>query len=190
MSDFDASRSYQRAKGIAPVICDRLRGRLIDISRSGFAFSTTSDFDYFSIGQICQFTIKLPRPENSSEALTLQVTGIIRNIAMDEDKQRMTLGVEFKDLAEQTRQQLNRIILFFAESFAPLKGLDNLLNALDAPPKNPEKKQELPQKLQEKIELGNIFTQLIERYELLPATIQEDILQLAKEIKSRIHTGS
>ncbi len=189
MSNSDTARTYQRAKGIAPVICDGIRGRLIDISRGGFAFSIASDFDYFSIGQICQFTIKLPPPENSADALILETKGIIRNTMMDEDKNRMILGVELRDLAEDKKQQLNRIILFFAESFAPLKSLDNLFNALDAAPKSLEKKQEIPRKIQEKIELGSIFTQLIERYELLPAATQAEIQQLAQEIKMKVEAN-
>ena len=179
MSKSAANRTFERAKGVAPVQCHDTRGRLLDISRGGMAFSVGENFDRFQLGESAEFLVKLPRNEENPTGLEFSATGTIRRIDMNEAKSRLTLGLQFEDLSEESRLMLNRVILFFAQNFAPLQALDQIFTI-------PKKEDEKPISFN-KDDLQKIFTLLVEKFETFPANTQDQLRRFAQGMAKELN---
>ena len=124
-------RTHKRAKGIAPIICDGKRGRLIDISRGGVGASFSADlFKHFNVSSLYELTIKLPPNLSDAEKIELTVMTLVRNAHVDPQKRRLILGLEFCELSPEQKELLSQIIFFFAKNYLDLYRLEQRLDGL------------------------------------------------------------
>ncbi|MGK5093400.1 PilZ domain-containing protein [Deltaproteobacteria bacterium TL4] len=167
---------HRRAKGVAPVVCNGIQGRLADISRGGTAFTISSEnAQKFVIGQRCTLSIKTPHTSANPEKIELQLSGEILHIDPDTEKRRVEIRMQFTDLSDTQRAVLNKIILFFVRNFSTLSQIEETIDAI--PPKS-LKVLNLP-------DIQYIFDWAISDFENLPQDAQQALKDLAQSFNVR-----
>ena len=146
-------RKHRRTRGMAPVWCNHVRGRLMNISRSGLALTIASHYEDFKIGEQYPLTIKfaekqeddqtkdVPYPSETKvtgekkiiEPLVANFQGILRYTEMNLKNNRMLIGVEIADMSEIEKQNYHKIILYCAQHFAKLDSIEEWLDHAKEP---------------------------------------------------------
>lgn len=173
----DPHRTFRRAKGVAPVVCEDTRGRLSDISRGGMAFSVSENFDRFPLGKESEVVIRTARSDDCPEGIDLRVKGVIRNTRIDFSTSRLIVGVQFKSFDDVTREQLHRVILYFAQHSGPLNDLDDIFYV---------SKNKTDNALSDKKKLSDIYARGISQYENLSIEVQSEIIRVAGMIQNEM----
>lgn len=176
MDNSDLDRNHKRARGIAPVVCNGVVGRLVDVSRGGLAFSVGKRFDDFKVEEICDLSIKLPRTDENPEGLTFQSSITLRHIIEDDDKKRIVIGAQFNSMAEEEKNILSRVILFFAQTYGPLQ-VDDFFKIQHSERKSPDLDKE---------EIGQVFRQVLNNFEKFPIMSKEYIRKFAKDMQREL----
>ncbi|MBF0350685.1 MAG: PilZ domain-containing protein [SAR324 cluster bacterium] len=173
-------REFKRAIGVAPIICGGIRGRLVDISRGGLAFTVPPESkDHFEKDAIYDLMIKTPQTEavNRTE---LHINAQIRSISYIENQKRCNIGAQFVEISDTQKEQISQVILFFATNFGELQNLHQLLDSIG-------ESRTLNVK-----ELQKVYQVSLDNYENLPVEVQKKIHEFAMFLinKMRISLSS
>ena len=171
------NREHKRAMGAAPIICDGVRGRLVDIGRGGLAFTVADkERSHFALGRTHKVTIKFVKDQKFPQKTEFEISGIVRNIHLDEHRQRLTIGLQFTDLSENDRDVLNSVILFFAQYFTELQTLEETFQMFN--------EQKVPLSNQD---MAFVFNEVLAQLDNLPEDVYHKLSECALFLNSRMN---